>query len=112
MHRTIYIAEQCTTLKNDDVLPTNRFFLTQPKQHSLDFSLDEIVKIVRSLEIHKAHNHDDMSVTMTNTCHSFNDKAKSFLRTLSLLFERSFNNSYFTELWKRTSIIPVQKNIK
>ena len=112
MHRTIYIAEQFTTLKNDDVLPTNRCFLTLPKQHSLDFSLDEIVKIVRSLEIHKAHNHDDMSVTMTNTCHSFNDKAKSFLRTLSLLFERSFNNSYFTELWKRASIIPVQKNIK
>ena len=54
-----YFAEQCTLLKNSSVLPINQTFLTQSRLISLDFNKEEILKIVRALNIHKAHGHDD-----------------------------------------------------
>ena len=59
-----YFAEQCTLLKNNSVLPSNQTFLTQSRLTSLDFSEEEILKIIRALNIHKAHGHDDISIRM------------------------------------------------
>ena len=46
------------TLKSDNVLPINQNCLTQAKLGTLDFNENEILKIVRSLNIHKAHGRD------------------------------------------------------
>ena len=51
-----YFAEQCTLLKNNNVLPINQTFLTQSRLTSFDFSEEEILKIIRALNIHKALN--------------------------------------------------------
>ena len=40
------------TLKNDSVLPINQMFLTQSKLGTLDFNENEILKIIRALNIH------------------------------------------------------------
>ena len=50
---------------------------------------------MRSLEINKAHGHDDIFVRMTKIC----DNSRA--RPLSLLFKKSFENSYFLELRKK-----------
>ena len=50
-----FFAEQYTSLKNDGVLPASHFFLTELRLHPFEFSLDEILKIIRSLDINKAH---------------------------------------------------------
>ena len=57
-----FFAEQCTPLTNDSKLPSNQIFLTQSRLSSLDFKEDEILKIIRALNIHKAHGHDDISI--------------------------------------------------
>ena len=57
-----FFAEQCTPLKNDSELPSNQIYLTQSKLVSLDFNEDEVLKIVRSLNIRKAHGYDDISI--------------------------------------------------
>ena len=75
-----YFAEQCTLLKNNSVLPINQTFLTQSRLTSLDFNEEEILKIIRALNIHKAHGHDDISIRMIKICD------KSFLKPLILLF--------------------------
>ena len=36
----------------------------------------------------------------------------SLVRPLSLLFEKSFDNSYFPKLWKKSNIIPAHKKKK
>ena len=36
----------------------------------------------------------------------------SLVRPLSLLFKKSFDNSCFPELWKKSNIIPVHKKMK
>ena len=53
-------TEQYTPLKNDGVFPTS--------QHVQDFSFGEISKIIRSLDVNKAHGDDDISVTMIKIC--------------------------------------------
>ena len=78
-----FIAEQCAPLKNDSKLPSNQIYLTQSKLVSLDFNEDEVLKIIRSLNIHKAHGYDDISIRMIKHCD------KSFLKPLITLFKNS-----------------------
>ena len=99
-----YFSEQCTLLKNSSVLPINQRFLTQSKLTSLDFNEKEIFKIIRALNIHKAHGPDDISVRMIKICD------KSLLKPLILLFQNSTKLSYYPYIWKRSDIIiPVHK---
>ena len=63
----MFFAEQCTPLKNGSVLPSSQEFLTQERLCSLDFSNDEILKLIRSLNVHKAHGHD-ISFGMITIC--------------------------------------------
>ena len=70
---------------------------------SLDFSEEEIRKIIRALNIHKVHGHDDISIRMIKICD------KSLLKPLVLLFQNSVKLSYFPVIWKRSNIIPVHK---
>ena len=49
-----FFAEQCTALKNDNVLPSSQEFLTQEDRLCfLDFINDEILKWIRSLTCRK-----------------------------------------------------------
>ena len=48
-----FLAEPCTSLKNDSVLPVNQIFLSQSRLNSLDFNEDETLKIIRALNIYK-----------------------------------------------------------
>ena len=71
-----FFAEQCTPLKNDSVLLSNQELLTQERFYSLDFSSDEILKLIRSLNVHKARGLDHISIRMI----------KSLLKTSIILF--------------------------
>ena len=54
-----YFAEQCTLLKSNSVLPINQTLLTQSRLTYLDFNEEEILKIIRTLNIDKSHGQDD-----------------------------------------------------
>ena len=98
-----FFAEQCTPLKNDSKLPNSQIFLTQSRLSSLDFSEDEALKIIRSLNIHKAHGHDDISIRMIKICD------KLLLKPLTIFFQNSINSSCYPIIWKRSNMIPVHK---
>ena len=57
-----FFADQCTPLKNNSMLPTNQLFITQAMLRSLDFNEGQILKIIRALNINKAHVHSDISI--------------------------------------------------
>ena len=92
----------------DSVLPTSQHVLTQSRLHSIDFSFEQILKIIRSLDVKKAHGHDDISIRMIKNCDN------SLVRPLSVLLKKSFDNSYFPELWKKIKYYtsPQKKNDK
>ena len=76
-----FCADQCTPLKNNSMLPTNQLFMTQARLRSLDFSEDEILKIIRALNINKAHGYDGISTRMIKMCD------ESLLKPLLILFK-------------------------
>ena len=90
-------------MKNDSKIPINQIFLTKSRLSSLDFNEDEILKIIRALNIHKAHGHDDISIRMIKICD------KSLLKPLTILFQNSTKSSCYPVVWKRSNIIPVHK---
>ena len=98
-----FFAEQCTPLKNDSKLPSNQIYLTQSRLGSLNFNEDEILKIIRALNPHKAHGYDDISIRMIKICD------KSLLKPLIILFKNSTKSSHYPDIWKRSNIIPVHK---
>ena len=98
-----FFAEQYTPLNNSSVLPVNQMFLTQSRLNFLNFNEDEILKVIRALNIHKAHGHDDISIRMIKICD------KSLLKPLIILFENSIKSSCYPDIWKRSNIIPVHK---
>ena len=98
-----FFAEQCTPLNNSSVLPVNQMFLTQSRLNFINFNEDEILKVIRALNIHKAHGHDDISIRMVKICD------KSLLKPLIILFENSIKSSCYPDIWKRSNIIPVHK---
>ena len=98
-----FFADQCIPLKNDSVLPTNQMFLTQARLGSLDFNEGEILKIIRPLNVNKAHGHDDISIRMIKICE------KSLLKPLIILSENSNESSCYPDIWKKSNIIPVHK---
>ena len=63
-----FFAEQCTPSKNDSVLPKNQMFLAPSRLDSLGFNEDEILKIIRALNILKAYGHDDISSRIIKIC--------------------------------------------
>ena len=87
-----FFAEQCTPLKNNNVLPVNQMFLTQSRLSSICFNEDEILKIVRALNINKAHGHDDISIRMIKICN------KSLLKPLIISFENSTKSSCYPDI--------------
>ena len=50
-----FFAEQCTPSENNSILSVNQIFLSQSQSSSLEFSKDKILKIIRALNIYKAH---------------------------------------------------------
>ena len=97
-----FFADQCTPLKNNSILPTNQIFLTQAILEFLEFNEGEILKIIRALNINKAHGHDDISIRMIKICD------KSLLKPVTILFKNSTSSCY-PDTWKKPHVIPAHK---
>ena len=80
-------------------------FLTQSRLGILDFNENEILKIIRALNIHKAHVHDGISIKIIQICD------RTLIKTLIILFQISVKYSYYPDIWKRSNIIPVHKKV-
>ena len=78
------------------IFPKSRCFLIQSRLHLIDFSLDEILKIIRSFDVNKTYGHDDILIRKIKIF------KKSLVRALTLLLERYFNSftKYYTCLYK------------
>ena len=94
-----FFADQCTPLKNNSMLTTNQLFMTQETLRSLNFNEGEILKIIRVLNINKAHGYDDISIRMIKICD------ESLLKPLLDLFKNSLKLSYYPDIWKNSNII-------
>ena len=57
-----FFVTQCTPLSNNSVLPSAISFKTQSRLSFINFEKEDILKIIRNLNINKAHGHDNISI--------------------------------------------------
>ena len=65
---SMFFSSQCTPISNNSVLPSNEDFITDKRLTRIKFNKDDILKIIRNLNVNKAHGHDDILIRMLKIC--------------------------------------------
>ena len=73
---------------------------------AVDFAYQDILKIIRTLDINKAHGYDNISIGMIKICDSI------IAKPLSIIFCDSLNSGMFPDNCKISNIVPVHKKRK
>ena len=98
-----FFAKQCTPISNDSTIPVSINFVTRERLSSLEFCVDDIVKIIRSLDQNKPHGHDEVSIRMIRLC------ASSISKPLHLIFSNCLETQSLPKEWKKANIMLVHK---
>ena len=97
-----YIAEKCTVIDTNSVLPEQRVMTDSTIGH-VDFDPDKILAIIRSLNENKAHGWDNVSVRMIRICDD------TLVIPLLSIFRCSLESSIFPTSWKMSNVSPCHK---
>ena len=65
-----YFSQQFTIISNGSSIPANITFKTKERLPTFEICSDDIVKFIRSLDLNKAHERDEISIRMIKTCDS------------------------------------------
>ena len=97
------MTSQCTLLVNNSKLPDKITYNSAVKLSSIKFDNNNILKIIRSLKVNKAHGHDGISVRTIKICY------ESLIQPFSLIFRGSIDIGVYPDTWKKSNIVPVYK---
>ena len=75
-------------------------FLTNEKLSTFNFNNDDIIKIIRFLNIEKTHGHDDISICMIKICDS------AIIKLLCLIFKNCLSAGNFSDV---SNVVPIHK---
>ena len=78
-----FFSKQCFLINNRSTLPTHMQYLTKNRLSSVTFSQDDIAKIIKNLDLGKAHGHDNISIRV--------------------------DTGIFPSEWKKCNIVPIHK---
>ena len=98
-----YFSSQCNPLPNDSKLPENQTYITETKLSSFNIEDEDIYKIIKTLDINKAHGHDELSIRILKL------SDKSITKPLSIIFKNCKRKSTFPNFWKKTNVVPIRK---
>ena len=70
---------------------------------TIDFSNNDILKIIRNLDPNKAHGHDMISIRMGKIC------VDSICKPLKLIFQYCLESGKFPSEWKKENVVPIHK---
>ena len=82
-----FFAVQCTPLTNISVLSSTISFKTHSRLNSISFEKEDILKIIRNLNINKM----------------------MIVEPLSLVYKSCIDSGIFPDIWQRSHIIPTYK---
>ena len=98
----IYFASQCKTIKNGSKLP-NFSYKIEKILISFDIKDDDILQLIKNLNVDKAHGWDQLSIRMIKTC------VDSITFPLRLIFKSMINEGVFSEDWKKSNVVLTYK---
>ena len=97
-----YFSNQCSVTDNSCKLPMDQALYTTSLLRSFDIKESDILNILKSLDVNKAHGHDDISIRMLNL------SQKSILKPLRLIFENCLRTRLFLDQLKKVNF-PIHK---
>ena len=86
-----FFANQCSIVSNNSELPVILTRKTHESLSTIDFSTDDILKIIRNLDPNKAHRHDMISIRMIKIGDT------SICRPLKLIFQSCLESVKFPQ---------------
>ena len=98
-----FFSLQCNPIMNNSHIPNTVPYLLNERIDSIEISNNDIIKIIRALNVNKAHGHDNISIRMIKIC----DEA--LVKPLSLIFKNCLNTGTFPNVWKKSNVIPIHK---
>ena len=104
-----FISRQCIPTFNKNTVSLRSNFEIRKKLSSLDFCLDDIAKIIGSLDQSKAHDHDEVSTSIIKLCASLISKLLYLIFKNYFFLFSSSNWVIFCKKWKKANMIPVDK---
>ena len=99
----VFFSSQCTPISNNSVLPSSKYFITDKRLTTIKFNRDDILKIIRNLNVNKSHGHNGTSIRMLKICDSV------VTEPLSILLKNCVDCGIFPDIWKMSHIIPTYK---
>ena len=93
-HFNVFFAFKCTPLIINSVPPDSVDYISTARLHLFSINLNnvDILKIIKSLNVNKAHGHDDISIRMIKPC------GQSIVRPLSVIFKNCIDNGIFPDI--------------
>ena len=98
-----FFANQCSIVSNSSELLVTLTRKTHESLSIIDFSTDDILKIIRNLDPNKAHGHDMISIRMIKICDT------SICRPLKSIFQACLESGKFPNEWEKANVVPVHK---
>ena len=98
-----FCANQCSIVSNNSELPVTLIRKAHESLSTIDFSADDILKIIRNLDPNEAHGHDMISIQMIKTCDT------SICRPLKLIFQACLESGKSPNEWKKANMVPIHK---
>ena len=84
-----FFSNQCSLLKNCSKLPTNSRYVTDKRLRTINFTADNIEKIILSLNSNTAHGHDNINIRMLKICDD------TICKPLELSFKQALTTDVF-----------------
>ena len=96
MFLTLFFAKQCSPIPSSSVLPAKISYMTKDCIKTLCFCKSDVIKLIKALDVSKAHGHDGISVKMIKIC------ADSIAYSLTLIFQNSLVAGIFANDWEKS----------
>ena len=90
-------------IKNDSKIPSHLNYKTGYCLLTVNFSIDDIAKILQNVDPNKAHGHDKISIRMLQLC------GNSICKPLELILKQSMESGSFPSEWKKGNVVPIHK---
>ena len=91
-------------IKNDSKFPSYLNYNTDNRLSTVNFSIDDIAKIIQNLDPNKAHGHGKISIRVL-----FQLCGNSICKPLELIFQQTMESGSFPSEWKKGNVVPIHK---
>ena len=99
-----FFASHCTPFVNNSKLTDKITYNSAATLTSIKFDNNDILKIIKSLNVNKGHGDDGISVRMIKMCDG------SLVQPVqSLIFRGCIDTDVYPDSWKKSYIVPVHK---